>query len=153
MVPVAQLFNFSGKRVVVTGAGRGIGAGIADRFEEAGAEVIRHHRELADVTVRADVVDFFEEVGVLDVLVNNAGIYPLKPLLEIEETEWRAMIDGNLSSVHLCTQEAARRMIARGGGGTIVNITSIEAHSPAMNHAHYDAAKAGVAMYTRSAAL
>jgi NAD(P)-dependent dehydrogenase (short-subunit alcohol dehydrogenase family) len=152
-VPVDRLLDFSGKRVLVTGAGRGIGAGIAARFAEAGAEVIAHRRSDADVTVRAEVERLFDEVGPLDVLVNNAGIYPLKPLLEIGDDEWRTMIDANLGSLHLCTQLAARRMIAAKLEGAIINITSIEAHVPAMHHAHYDASKAGAAMFTRSAAL
>jgi NAD(P)-dependent dehydrogenase (short-subunit alcohol dehydrogenase family) len=153
MVEVHRLLDFSSKRVLVTGAARGIGAGIAARFEEAGAEVVAHRRELADVTVRGEVERFFTERGPFDVLINNAGIYPLRPLLEIDDAEWRAMIDANLGSIHLCTQAAAKGMIANGIEGAIVNITSIEAHVPAMLHAHYTAAKAGAAMYTRNAAL
>jgi NAD(P)-dependent dehydrogenase (short-subunit alcohol dehydrogenase family) len=153
MRAVDQLLDYSGKRVVVTGAARGIGAGIAERFREAGAEVVHHERKLADVTVRAEVERFFAAAGPLHVLINNAGIYPLKPILEIDDAEWRAMIDANLTAVHLCTQAAAKRMIAEKLEGAIINITSIEAYAPAFLHAHYDAAKAGVAMYTKNAAL
>ena len=166
-----------GKRVLVTGAGSGLGSGIALRFAQAGADVAVHYRaskagasalvaqieELkrkavaiqADVTGAADVAALVEktvkELGGLDVLINNAGSYPVSPLLEMSEAEWNAVIADNLSSVHLCTQAAARYMMEN-GGGAIVNVASIEAEMPASGHSHYNAAKAGVAMYTRTAA-
>jgi NAD(P)-dependent dehydrogenase (short-subunit alcohol dehydrogenase family) len=74
-------------------------------------------------------------------------------LLDMKESEWNEVIAANLRSVHLCTQAAARHMIACGRPGAIVNIASIEAENPAPKHSHYVAAKAGVVMYTRSAAL
>lgn len=167
MVAVGSLLDFTGKSVLVTGGAKGIGAGISERFAEAGASVVIDYlssqgeaealaakiggRALrADVTRRDEVERLFDEVGPLDVLINNAGIYPVKPMLEITDDEWRSMIDANLTSVFLTTQVAGARMSA---GGAIVNITSIEAHVPAMLHAHYDAAKAGVAMFTRASAL
>ena len=177
-LPVARLLDLSGKSAVVTGAGRGIGAAIARRLAAAGAAVVVNFRSSgreavavarqieaaggAAVALQADVTRP-EEVerlmagaiathGGLDILVNNAGIYPVSSLLEMAEDEWDAVVDANLKSVHLCTQAAAERMIERGEGGAIVNIASIEGHSPAPLHAHYDAAKAGVIMHTRSAA-
>ncbi len=170
MVPVDHLLDFSSKRVLITGGVRGIGAGIAERFAEAGAQVVIDHRSRpeeaaafaahldgraiqADVTRRDEVERLFEEAGPIDVLINNAGIYPLERLLAIDDDQWRAMIDSNLTSVFLCTQVGAQAMIAGGIEGAIVNITSVEASMPARLHAHYDAAKAGAAMFTRSAAL
>lgn len=169
--------DIQGKRVLVTGAGSGLGSGIALRFAEAGADVGVHYRAnkagasalvariaglkrkavalQADVTRAADVAELVEktvkELGGLDVLINNAGSYPVSPLLEMSEAEWDAVIADNLSSVHLCTQAAARHMM-KSGGGAIINVASIEAEMPASGHSHYNAAKAGVVMYTRTAA-
>jgi NAD(P)-dependent dehydrogenase (short-subunit alcohol dehydrogenase family) len=174
----AELLDFRGKAVIVTGAGRGLGAGIAVRFAQAGASVVVGYRESeagarsvvetikaaggqavavpADVTLRAEVERLVnrcgEAFGRLDALVNNAGAYPLAPLLEMKEEEWDLVIDSNLKSVHLCTQAAGRAMTAQGREGAIVNIASIEGTNPAPLHSHYDAAKAGVLHYTRAAA-
>ncbi len=90
--------------------------------------------------------------GRLDVLVNNAGIYPLDALVDMTEAAWDRVIDTNLRSVFVCTQAAARQMIAQGSPGAMVNIATIEAENPAPLHTHYNAAKAGVVMFTRSAA-
>ena len=154
--PVGGLLDFRGKVVLVTGAGRGIGPGIALRFAEAGARVVVNYRESrkgaeavvaqieaaggeafaerADVTRTKDVAGLFhrcdEAFGRLDVLINNAGLYPESALLEMSEADWDAVVEANLRSVFLCTQAAARRMIARGSGGAIVNIASIEAANP-----------------------
>lgn len=177
--PVKELLDFSGRVVLVTGAGQGIGAGIARRFAEAGAAVAVHYRSShegaeavaqeirtaggwaqalgADVTVGAEVEGMVAAVvaalGRLDVLVNNAGLYPVSPLLKMPETEWQAVVDANLKSVHLCTQAAARKMVEQKQGGSVVNIASIEGEIPAKMHSHYASAKAGVAMHTRAAAL
>jgi 3-oxoacyl-[acyl-carrier protein] reductase len=175
--PLASLFDFSGRAAIVTGAGAGIGAGIALRFAEAGAGVVLgcktnatgaeavaakiralgrravvQQRDLAKAAeAEALAAHCVEAFGRLDVLVNNAGAYPLHGLLEMSEDAWRAVIDANLTSAHLMTQAAARRMIGQ-AGGAIVNIASIEAENPAPLHAHYDAAKAGLVMHTRAAA-
>lgn len=175
---VRDLLDFSGKVALVTGGGSGIGNGIAARFAEAGARVMIHFHSSAEgaeqlaaeirarggeaSTSAADLTDpaqvttlverTVETLGPLDVLVNNAGIYPLAGVLEMAVFDWDRVVDVNLKSVHLCVQAAARQMVAHGHGGAIVNITSIEAENPAPSHSHYDAAKAGVLMYTRAAA-
>ena len=178
-IPAPQkLLDFTGQVVLVTGSGRGIGAGIAQRFAEAGASVVVNYLTSAEgakqvaqeivekgsraIAVQADVtkaerVDFlFQEAGIqlgeIDVLVNNAGTYPVSPMLNMSEEEWDLVLNTNLRSTFLCTQAAARRMIAREYPGAIVNITSIEAQNPASLHSHYNAAKAGVLMHTRSVA-
>jgi NAD(P)-dependent dehydrogenase (short-subunit alcohol dehydrogenase family) len=111
----------------------------------------------ADLAVRDEVERLMSQaasgLGGLDLLVNNAGSYPLAALVEMTDGEWRSVLDANLTSVFLCTQAAARQMIDRGRGGGIVNIASIEAESPAALHSHYSAAKGGVVMYTRAAAF
>ena len=176
--PLQELLDFSGKVAVITGAGSGIGRGIAVRFAQAGANMVIHYRksesgaralaeEITDfgrkaILAQADLTEAegvrrlmgaaAESLGGLDVLVNNAGSYPLAALLEVSEQDWDEMMAANLRSVHLCTQAAARAMIEQRRGGAVVNIASIEAENPAPRHAHYDTAKAGVVMYTRAAA-
>jgi NAD(P)-dependent dehydrogenase (short-subunit alcohol dehydrogenase family) len=175
---VRELLDFSGQVVVVTGAGSGVGAGIAVRFAEVGAAVVVNYRQSEARTravvkaieesggkalgVRADVSRqagaeallsrAVEAFGGLDVLINNAGTYPVSPLLEMTEEEWDQVLESNLRSVHLCTQAAARQMIRQGRGGAIVNIASISAKQPAAGQSHYNAAKAAVVMHTRTAA-
>lgn len=177
--PVSTLLDFSGRVVLVTGAGKGIGAGIARRFAEAGADVavsylssdegaratVARVRELgrraialtADVTRAEDVESLLAratgELGPVGIVVNNAGIYPMAGLLDMTDEEWSASLDANLKSVFLVTRAAARGMAERGEGGAIVNVASIEGQIPAPLHSHYATAKAGVLMHTRAAAL
>ena len=179
-IPAPQsLLDFAGRVVLVTGGSRGIGAGIALRFAEAGADVaISYHANQAAAEavagrIRAQgrrafalsadlageddarrlVSEAAAELGRLDVLVNNAGAYPVQPLLDMTAADWDRVVDANLRSVFLCTQAAALQMIGQEpAGGAIVNIASIEAENPAPGHSHYDAAKAGVLMHTRAAA-
>ncbi|HEY85322.1 MAG TPA: glucose 1-dehydrogenase [Chloroflexi bacterium] len=173
-----NLLDFSNKTAVITGSGSGLGTGIAIRFAQAGAAVAVNYRSSADgaravvaqieatggkaiaiqadVTRKGDVERLIKQTaaafGRLDVLVNNAGVYPLSPLLEMSETEWDKVINANLRSVFLCTQAAAKQMIAQGKGGAIVNIASIEGENPAPMHSHYNAAKGGALMHTMAAA-
>lgn len=175
---VQTLLDFTGKTVIVTGSGSGLGQGIAQRFAEAGAQVVVHYRASAegaqavvkqiidkggralavqgDLSREADAARLVQEAvaafGRVDVLINNAGTYPLASVLEMTGAQWDEVIDANLRSAFLCTQAAAKQMVAQGGGGAIVNITSIEAENPAPLHSHYNAAKAGVLMFTRAAA-
>ena len=174
----SDLLDFKGKAVLVTGGGSGLGRGIALRFAKAGADVAINYfsskigaEEVAaeieacncrsaviqgDVTVKTEVDRVITEVarqfGRLDVLVNNAGIYPLNELIGMNEAEWDLVVNANLRSTYLCTQAAASQMIAQGSGGAVVNISSIEGIQPAPKHSHYVAAKGGVIMFTRAAA-
>ncbi len=176
--PTDQLLDFIGKVVLVTGGGSGIGAGIALRFAQAGAdvavsffsseaganEVVNSIEALggkavaiqADVRSRAHVERLVKEtvagLGSLDVLINNAGVDPLVSLLDMTDEQWDEVVDTNLRGVHLCTQLGAKQIIKQGSGGAIVNIASIEAQNPAAMHSHYNATKAGIVMHTLAAA-
>ncbi len=170
--------ELAGKVALVTGAGSGIGHAIAERFAHEGAAVAIDYlghgadaqalaRELsgaglqavalaADVTdaaaVEALVAQIVERFGRLDVLVNNAGIEKSQPLLEIDEASWDRTLAVDLKAPFLCMQAAARRMKGS-GGGSIVNISSIHEDFPFPSFAPYAAAKGGLRMLMRNAAL
>jgi 2-deoxy-D-gluconate 3-dehydrogenase len=175
-----DLIDLGGRTAIVTGGAMGIGRGIAERLHEAGANVIvadldmgraqrvadglEAHRPGTAAAVAADVSDdtaatglvraAVDRFGALDVLVNNAGIYPVVPLTEIEPSTLRHVLDVNLVGLFLCTQAAARQMIAQGRTGSIVNVTSIDALHPTLaGLAHYDASKHGAWGFTKNAAL
>jgi 2-deoxy-D-gluconate 3-dehydrogenase len=173
-----KLFDLTGKVAIVTGGAVGIGKGIVDRLSEAGAAVLitdvseengkKAVEELkgkgrkvdfikADSSLSADVNKVVkyavEKMGGLDILVNNAGIYPFSAAIETPEALWNKTISINLTGYFLFCQSAAREMIAKAKGGTIVNIASIDGFHPTGNLAHYDSSKGGVVMMTRSLAL
>jgi NAD(P)-dependent dehydrogenase (short-subunit alcohol dehydrogenase family) len=169
--------RFSGKVVLVTGAGQGIGRATAERFVAEGAKVCALDGDAGhlDETVRAlasgggsvegitgdisrrrdvrcAVQRCVERFGGLDVLVANAGITSVQPLLDIDDASWQRVLDVNLTGTFLCTQEAARVM-ARSGGGAIVVTASTNAFWVEANLAAYNASKAGVVAFVRTAAL
>ena len=172
-----QQTGSEGRVVLVTGAGRGIGHVIGVTFAKAGAKVIlnyNHSRQAveeavkrimdtggeaiacqADVSVQEDVERLMDTgiktFGKLDVLINNAGTYPSAPLLSLKVEDWDAVMNSNLRSAFLCTQAAAHKMKLQ-NCGVIINIASIEGSFPAVNHAHYNTAKAGLIHFTKSAA-
>ena len=175
---IAQLFNLSGKNAIVTGGARGIGQAIAFRLTEAGASVMiadidqktadqtvnqikarggKVQAMHADVTSSADVKKVvqttIETFGSLDIMVNNAGIFPSSPALQVTEETLNKVLDVNLKGVFLYCQAAAREMIKTGRGGKIINIASDSALRPIGVLAHYEASKAGVIMLTKSLAL
>lgn len=174
-----ELLGLHGKVAVVTGAGGGIGSGIARRFASAGAGVVLHYRtseraatvlldELAAagaqaVTVRADLTEpggaeavvaaATERFGRLDAWVNNAGVQPVQPLAGMTAGDWRAVVDANLTSTFACTQAVAAHLREAAHGGSVIHVASIEGSHPAPAHAHYAASKAAVIMHARAAAL
>jgi 2-deoxy-D-gluconate 3-dehydrogenase len=157
----------------------GIGAGIVRRFTEAGANVViadldadaatRLAKELAGAAGRAIAVGTdvgadgagdmlvarcVEAFGSVDVLVNNAGIYPMVPVLQMSPEIFDRVHRVNLRGLAFLSKAAAQRMVEQGQGGSIVNISSIDAFRPSMvGLAAYDASKGGVTMFTKSLAL
>lgn len=173
------LFDITGKIVIVTGGGRGLGATLAHGFATAGAHVvigdqdeqtaqtsadnIRAGGGLAiaarcDITSEQDaraLVDLaVQTYGRLDVLVNNAGINIPKPAEELTLDEWNRIVGVNLTGTFLCCQTGGAAML-RQGDGCIVNICSVHGHVGSYIHkaAAYNASKAGIINLTRSLAL
>ncbi|HEX6395346.1 MAG TPA: SDR family oxidoreductase [Acidimicrobiales bacterium] len=170
--------DLSGKVAVVTGGGAGIGRGVATVLARCGADVVALDIDpsLAERTARlveehgvrgaavaCDVMDIDQirsamslvdrDFGRIDILVNNAGGVSRKAFIDQSERSWRRHVDINLISVFAATSAAVPVMIRQGEGGSIVNVTSIEATRAAPMYAVYAACKAAVASFTRSMAL
>ncbi|MCS6926915.1 MAG: 3-oxoacyl-ACP reductase FabG [Candidatus Binatia bacterium] len=168
--------TLAGRVAIVTGAGQGIGRGVALCLARAGAHVVindlvqerisRTVSEVEALTVRAlgvvgdvtqsqDVDRLVQETlhhfGSIDILVNNAGIAVLKPMVEHSEAEWDAVLNVNLKGVFLCCQRVVPEMIKQ-KRGAIVNIASIAAFHYTVPHVPYAASKAGVVALTRDLA-
>lgn len=167
------------RKAIVTGSDSGIGEATAIALAEAGFDVgITWHgdeqgaREAADqveatgrraeirpldlteLPSAADVIDdLADALGGVDVLVNNAGIGHSTPFLELPFEEWRRVLAVDLDGAFLCAQRAARRMVAAGHGGRIVNVTSVHEHVPLRGSSAYCAAKGGLGLMTKVMAL
>jgi 3-oxoacyl-[acyl-carrier protein] reductase len=165
--------RLAGRRAVVTGGARGIGAAIARCYVAQGARVAlldldgdRLATTAADldaVAVPADLADpgaavtavhtAIEALGGVDILVNNAGILRMAPLLDITVDDWDLTFDVNVRAMLLTTQVAARSMIGAGTAGCVVNMASMGGKLGSPNQAHYAASKAAVIALTRVAAM
>jgi 3-oxoacyl-[acyl-carrier protein] reductase len=147
--------DLSGRVAIVTGTAHGIGAGIATALGEHGATVHGVDLDTVDVTDAAQVDDFVASVGRVDILVNNAGgvVGQVgRPLEEVSEHDWRAVVDANLTSTFLCTRAVAPGMKER-GYGRIVNISSGAGRSVSLTGIQaYASAKAGQIGFTRQTA-
>ncbi len=150
--------GLAGKRVVVTGGTSGIGAATAQRFREEGCEVVVLARTPGPGVIRCDVADreqvdtAFEQIGDLDVLVNNAGVSVRSPATDISQDQWDQVLATNLSGAFWVAQAAARRMLL-GAGGVILNTASTNALVGYRYYADYNATKAGLVALTKSLAL
>ena len=174
----ARLFDLTGRVALVTGASSGLGERFAEVLAEAGATVAlvaRRRERLAAVAERigkaggrataiaADVLDrdamrrAFDAAetafGTVDILVNNAGVVHASRAIELPEEEWRRVVGTDLDAVFFWSQEAARRMLAAGKGGAIINISSVLGFGAAKGVIAYATAKAGVIQLTRALAL
>src|ERR687894_3154746 len=169
----------TGRIAIVTGSDSGIGKATAVALAEQGFDLgITWHRdrEGADSTAEevrslgrraelrqldltrlpgaADVVDeLADALGGVDVLVNNAGTGHSTPVLELDYDTWREVLATDLDGAFLCLQRAARRMVAAGRGGRVVNITSVPEHQPRGGPGAHCAAKGGLGLLTRVAAI
>lgn len=171
--------KLDGKVAVVTGAATGIGQAIAVAFAEAGASVVvdfvgsptapaetinrinaaggRAISFAADVskpdTVTALVRKAVSAFGKLDIFVNNAGIEKKFPIVDFPLEEWEKIVAVNLTGPFLCSQAAAKQMIAQGHGGRIINISSVHEDLPMPTNAPYCATKGGLRMLMRTMAV
>jgi 3-oxoacyl-[acyl-carrier protein] reductase len=167
--------KLAGKTAVITGASKGIGAGIAKAFAKEGANIVVNYARAKDdaekvsadiersggrsITVQADVskqsdVDklFAEAVkafGKVDILVNNAGVYELAPIEQVTEASYRRQFDLNVLGTLLSTQAAIKSM---NGGGSIINLSSVVSLTPPPSGSVYSATKGAVDVITRSLA-
>ena len=175
---IGQLYDLSGQVAIITGGAVGIGQAIALRLAEARAAVMVADNNMeaaiktaddikvkggqasavhADVSNKSDaenaILSTIKAFGRLNILVNNAGIYPMTPATDISESEWNRVMDINLKGTFFCSQAAAREIIKAGRGGKMINIASRGGIYPRNHMAHYAASKAGVGMLTKSLAL
>ena len=174
----AELFNLKGRVALVTGASSGLGAQFSRVLADNGASVALVARRAdrlkalkdeiegkggkaiaveADVTDRAAMTRAFDAAeaafGTVTILVNNAGVAHANRAVELPEKEWRRVVGTNLDAVFFCAQEAARRMLAAGKGGAIVNIASVLGFGVSKGTVAYSAAKAGVIAMTKALAV
>lgn len=174
--------DLTNRVALITGAGSGIGRGIAQRLAAFGAQVVvadvneaggKETVQLVesdggaalfsrtDVTVKADaqamVTAALDRFGRVDYLVNNAGLITMTPFLELPEEEWDLVMDVNLKGQFLCAQAFARALVDAGHGGAIVNLGSVESEVIAASgehcQVHYNASKGGVKMLTKGLAF
>ena len=172
------LFNLNGRTALVTGASSGLGRHFAKTLVEAGAkvalvarrtdrlvqftdelrnlgfEVAFHERDVTKLETIVSALDQLEnELGMIDVLVNNAGVANTLLATEIDESEWDRVIDTNLKGAWLVAQQVAQRLIKENKPGTIINISSIMGYRVATAVSSYAASKAGLIQLTKSLAL
>ncbi|MBW1804441.1 MAG: SDR family oxidoreductase [Deltaproteobacteria bacterium] len=169
--------RLDGKVAIVTGSGRGLGRAMALALAEAGADVVvtaRSESEIEDTTARiqelgrksasvvcdignrASVNHLFDKAvkafGTVDILINNAGVSIIKPLLEFSEEDWQTTLNINLTGMFYCCQAAGPIMI-RQGKGKIINVTSVNGLRSKASMIPYATSKGGIIAFTRTLAI
>ena len=177
MKKVYQMFDLEGKNAIITGASKGLGFGVSECFAQAGVNLVLVNRNFqegvkaqkklsqyggkvvsisADVSIKGEVVEMVEkaeeELGSIDILINNAAIINRGPLMDLPEDGWDQAIDINLKGSFLCGQAVAKSM-ARQGGGKIINFASIRSSLVADERGAYSTSKGGVVQLTKAMAL
>jgi gluconate 5-dehydrogenase len=172
-----SLFDLRGRTALITGSSRGIGFAFARGLAEAGATVIINSRQAAvveaavkqlqdlgldaagaafdvadEASVEAAFAGFDRQGLAIDILINNAGIQHRQPMVELSLADWQRVMDTNLTAAFLVGRATARRMIARGQGGKIINIGSLTSEAARATVAPYTVAKGGIKMLSRAMA-
>ncbi|XP_031574974.1 D-erythrulose reductase-like [Actinia tenebrosa] len=162
--------DFKGKRALVTGAGKGIGRCIAKSLARCGAEVIALTRTQSDldtlvaevpsihplcldVSKTEDVRKAIEKLGDIHLLVNNAGVSKLDAFLDIEPEDFDKLFGINVKAALFVAQAVAKKMVAKGSGGAIVNVSSQASQSALQDHTLYCSSKAALDMLTKMMAF
>ena len=171
-----SMFDISGKLILITGSGRGLGFALAAGMGQAGARVVLNGRDASrlaeaekslrsggiqacskrfDVTrereVDQGILEIERENGPVDVLINNAGVIFRQPLVDVELEHWQQVLETNLTGAFLCGRSAARSMIRR-RAGKIINICSLLSEAGRDTVGSYAASKGGVKMLTKAMA-
>jgi NAD(P)-dependent dehydrogenase (short-subunit alcohol dehydrogenase family) len=172
--PPLPTFRLDGKRALVTGAGRGIGAAGAAIFAQAGAEVVLCARTAGEVEARAqeiraagfqaeafalDVLDLpamrreIDARGPFDILLNNAGCNRIRPITDVTEEDYDAVLDLNLKAALFVAQAVAKGLLAAGRPGSIINVSSQMGHVGGAGRSLYSASKFALEGLTRCMAI
>ena len=173
-LPLTPSFRLDGKRALVTGAGRGLGLAFAAALAEAGAHVTLAARTTDEIeaaaeairlpggradALRLDVTDIdaagrtLDTIEAFDVLVNNAGTNRPKPFVDVSAEDYDAVMDLNVRAAFFVAQAVARRMIAAGRGGSIINVSSQMGHVGAASRTIYCASKHALEGLTKAMAV
>lgn len=171
---VTPSFRLDGKRALITGAGRGIGRAIAQAYAASGAEVtlcartrteieeaaaeltaagLKAHALVADVTDAAGFARIIDGLGAFDVFVNNAGTNRPKPLSEVTEDDYDAVFGLNVRAAIFAAKAVTAQMVARGKGGSVINMSSQMGHVGAANRTLYCASKWAIEGFTKALAV
>jgi 3-oxoacyl-[acyl-carrier protein] reductase len=178
LLKASELFDLTGRVALVTGASSGLGArfaevlaangaavglvarredrlaGVASRIKTAGGRVVTVTADVLDRAAMTRAFDIVEaEFGTVTILVNNAGVAHAGRAVETSESEWRRVLGTNLDAVFFWAQEAAKRMLAAGKPGAIVNIASVLGFGVSKGVIGYTTAKAGVVQLTKALGL